>query len=1013
MIYRIIGRGGSGKTAFILEAIKKAHDEGKECIFLTPEQQSLHMEKELCAMLGSGYNITTEILNFERLPDRIFRENGGVVFSRADSKTLSLFTAIACQKAKEKLLTYENSALDREFTKKISATIERLECSNITPKSLVSALSLLGEDRETLKNKLYDIGEIYYEYSSLLEKGYSDSVGVQKRLFESLKEDNFFRGKTVFIDGYYNFTKPEMKIVEMIFKGAEDTYITVLYDKNEKSGIFDINEETLKLTEQFGKGIIDIFPTETRNRTRELSFLEKNVFSGKKETFLPSEQVENESVCIYSCDSPFEESEFIAREIIRLVKKGYRYKDISILTRDFGLYEGILDASLNRYKIPFYSGEKEELSSKELSSLILSLLEIAYTDWSTSSVLKYATSTFSPLSEKESDLLSIYAESWRIKGKRWYDGESWLMNPSGYKAQFSSREEEMLNIVNSGKEKLVSALEGQITDFKSKNLTVAKGVEAIYNHLIHINADKALEEKAISLLEKGLDDEAAKISSLWDSIMSILNTLHETAGEMKVSARRLHDLIRLMMDEYKVGVLPSFSDSVEVGNASVMRPSNSKVVFVLGMNDGVFPASPSSSGLFSDAEKEFLKSVGIESETLPDEFLKNEFLLFYNLCAAPSDKLILTYSFHNVSGKKTKPSIFLDTVVDFFGKKCEKRYEKKKKVKSIEKASKVKKTFSEETSISKREPPILKLSASKIEEYLKCPFSYYCKYILGLEKFEKAALSPAEKGTYFHSMLELFAKSLFESGEFKSKTPEEIKEFFEENRDKYKDLVFHRKTDEREKYSFDSHEEIILPLLQNVHDEFANGGFVPVQFEGTTFSNYPITDKTTASLYGKADRIDVFEKDGEKFVRIIDYKTGKKKMTEGDIKKGFEMQMLTYLFSQCKNGETPAGALYFLCGMPSKGEKLFSRKGFMLDTPEVKDAVKFLTDNKYFGSKSFKKQETFIELKEYVGENIKTVGKNIIDGKMESKPEESKKPCQYCPNRLYCRKKLEKEKNND
>ena len=85
------------------------------------------------------------------------------------------------------------------------------------------------------------------------------------------------------------------------------------------------------------------------------------------------------------------------------------------------------------------------------------------------------------------------------------------------------------------------------------------------------------------------------------------------------------------MDEYKVGVLPSFSDSVEVGNASVMRPSDSKVVFVLGMNDGVFPASPSSSGLFSDAEKEFLKSVGIESETLPDEFLKNEFLLFYNL----------------------------------------------------------------------------------------------------------------------------------------------------------------------------------------------------------------------------------------------------------------------------------------------------------------------------------------------------------------------------------------------
>ncbi len=1013
MIYRIIGRGGSGKTAYILEAIKKAHDEGKNCIFLTPEQQSLYMEKELCALLGSRYNLTTEILNFERLPNHVFRENGGVALSRADSKTLSLFTAIACQNAKEKLSIYENSALDKEFTKKISATIERLEHNNATPKSIASAVSLLEEDRKTLKEKLLDVGEIFYEYTSLLEKKYSDSTGVQKQLYERLKEKNFFEGKTVFIDGYYNFTKLEQKIVEMIFKGADDTYITVLYDKDEKSGIFEVNEETLKMTEKFGKGTVDIYPANPRKRTEELSFLEKNVFSDKKQSFISKSAEEERSVCIYSCDTPFEESEFVAREIIRLVKKGYRYKDISIALRDADAFEGILDATLDRYKIPFYSGEKEELSSKELSSLILSVLEIAYTDWSTASVLKYAQSSFSPLSEKESDLLSIYAESWRIRGKRWYDGEEWLMNPSGYKAKPTKREENMRKTVNSAKEKLAWALEGQTTDLKSKNLTVAKGVEAIYNHLIHINADKTLEKKAISLLENGLDDEAAKISALWDSVMSILNTLHETAGNMHVSARRLHDLIQLMMDEYKIGTLPSFSDVIEIGNASIMRPTDCKVMFVLGMNDSVFPASPSSAGLFSNAEKEFLKSVGIESESLPEEFMKNEFLLFYNLCAVPSDKLILTYSFNNTSGKKIKPSVFLNTITDFFGKECEKKYIKKKKAKNAEKALKTEETFSEKVALSPKEPPIINLSSSKIEEYLRCPFSYYCKYVLELEKFEKAALSPTEKGTYYHHILELFAKSLFESGKFKSKTPEEIKAFFEEERDKYKDKVFHGKTDEREKYSFDSHEEFILTLLQNVNDEFANSNFVPVKFEGKTKSKYEITTKTIAFLNGKADRIDILEKDGERFVRVIDYKTGNKTLSEGDIRKGFEMQMLTYLYSECKVGEIPAGVLYFLCGMPSSTVPLFARKGFMLDSPKIKDEMKFLTDNKYFGSRSFKSSETFKELKNCIKENIKTVGKNIIDGKMDASPAKSKDPCKYCRSRMYCRKKLKKEKKYD
>ncbi len=1008
MIYRIIGRSGSGKTSYLLEAVKDAHESGKESIILTPEQQSIDTENALSSLLGSGYNLTTEILNFERLPDRVFREHGGVTLSRADSKTLSLFTAIACENAKEKLTVYENSALDKDFSKRASSSINRMENVGVSPAKLVSVASLIDAENSVFREKLYDMGEIYFEYTNLLNKGYADSAGVQKKLHEKLLEKNFFEGKTVFIDGYYNFTPAELPIVEMIFKGADDVYITVLYDKNDKSGIFDVNFDTLALTERMGKGVMDIYPTSPRARTNELSFLEKNLFSDRTETF--SEKCEN--VSVYSCQNAFEESEFVSKEIIKLINKGYRYKDIFIATRDENQFDGILDTALNRYGIPFYSADKEELSSKELPSLVLSLLEIAYTDWSLPSVLKYINSTFSPLTSKEADLLSIYAEVWRIRGKRWYDGEEWLMNPSGYKTNLSGREKDMLSTVNQAREKLLFALEAQVSELKSRNLTVAKGVRAIYNHLIHIKADEALEKRAISLLEEGFADEKSKISALWDSIMSILNTLYETAGDRKATPKRLLDLIRLMMDEYKVGSIPAYSDSVEIGNASIMRPSSCKVMFVLGMNDGTFPASPESSGLFSDREKEFLKSAGINSEVLPDEFIKNEFLIFYNLCAAPTDKLYLTYSKSSLSGGVKRPSMFIDAVTKLFDCNLEQKYKSKKTKPSTNNFSLCKfDTFSEEVLIPPVSPDFLYLSASKIEQYLKCPFSYYCKYILSLEKYDKAVLTPLDAGTYVHKIVELFTKSLFETGEFKGKTEDEIKEFFSSAKEKYADNVFHGKISEREKYSFNKHEALILPLLQNINDEFASGGFMPKAFEQKIENQYSITDKTHAKISGYADRIDVLEKDGVKYVRIVDYKTGKMSITPADVKEGFKMQMPLYLFSHLEKDERPGGFMYFLCGLPSGNDLPFQRKGMMLNDENIKEGIKFLTDNKHFSNKSFYAEDIFEEMKTDVEENIRKVGKDIIDGKMNISPNAKKDPCKYCNARLYCRKKLEKGAN--
>ena len=77
----------------------------------------------------------------------------------------------------------------------------------------------------------------------------------------------------------------------------------------------------------------------------------------------------------------------------------------------------------------------------------------------------------------------------------------------------------------------------------------------------------------------------------------------------------------------------------------------------------------------------------------------------------------------------------------------------------------------------------------------------------------------------------------------------------------------------------------------------------------------PLEDGGTIQIRGSVDRVDTLEKDGEKYVRVIDYKSGKKLFSLSDIMYGLNLQMFVYLFSisedkSSKYNGIPAGVLY-------------------------------------------------------------------------------------------------------
>ena len=124
-------------------------------------------------------------------------------------------------------------------------------------------------------------------------------------------------------------------------------------------------------------------------------------------------------------------------------------------------------------------------------------------------------------------------------------------------------------------------------------------------------------------------------------------------------------------------------------------------------------------------------------------------------------------------------------------------------------------------------------------------------------------------------------------------------------------------------YLFERLSITLTRLLRQLAAEFAQSEFEPVRYELPIRQGGEVAplelmleNGVRVSVEGIVDRVDLMEKDGKKYVRVVDYKSGSKNFQLDDVYYGLNLQMLIYLFSIWKNGTgelancLPAGVLY-------------------------------------------------------------------------------------------------------
>lgn len=1076
MLYRVIGAAGSGKTEYMLSQLGRAIKKGKRCFVIVPEQQSVDYESMLCDRFGDSVNLCCEVLNFERLPNRVAREFGGLAVNNIDKGGACGLLSLLSEALKDDLKEYSAVAGDTDFAFSLFALISKMKMSLVTPQKVAEAASdpiISGNLR--LSDKLADIAKIYNEYEKRFGDGITDPRDALTVLADELPDKPFFRDSCVFIDGYYTFTGQEYAIIrEMIAQSAE-TYISFTIDSTRS--FFKENASAAERIRKLSPSqCTDWYTSEPRRyESEQLAYIERNIWrSGASKM-----NGDDGSVSLISAKNRFDEVEAAASEILSFVRLGGRFRDITLLTGNTDTYSGIVDSVFSRAGIPVYLSAKEELAAKPLFAFLISSLNVIIEDFSLRSMKRYIKSGYTDLSVSESDALLGYAAAWKLRSRAWYSDEEWTLDPEGYReGDLTPRGARLLATANASRAKVVPALTALRDELSVKDLTVSKGIRALYAHLMACKADEKLRKSAERALKNGERERSEREIQLWKILITMIDQLDSVCGDINVTPKRLLSLIRLMCDCYSLGAIPASNDSVTFGDASLIRAGGKKMVLILGACDGEFPASASKGGFFNRDEAVELEEAGLcIADTMEKQLNESRFFVYAAL-SAPTRKLTLLYPRSELGGGELRPSAAWisvrqmfpdlkerefseenmlyspDTVASRFPRLCEGEYKNAVESALIERNipffRKDPSVFDPVSRIDFADDKLL-LSPSRFERYMLCPFSFFGRYLLDLKEDKQNEFAMPEIGNFAHKILEQFMRHCVSSGAFVKPTEEERKSLIESiSKQYFLDVVGQNAAeDKRFMHTYGNMVRTISFVASSLCDEFAESKFTPCGFEfkiGLKDADIPAveydSDGKKVLLRGSIDRVDRYVADGVEYVRVIDYKTYAKTFSANLVACGIDTQLLHYLFAYCDNkGAKPAGVLYYTVALPNiqiSGRetpeeikkmlaKEIGRSGLLLDNADVVFAMSpdcsFVPVMKksdgsgiYTRSNNLLDEDGFNGLSKQLRSQVEELARGVFCGNMDIAPNDADgkaEPCKNCSLADLCRNKKKEGTEED
>ena len=688
----VIGRAGSGKTARCFNSIVeglRADPLGSPIYWILPKQATFQAERELTCATDLGGFCRARVLSFDLLGRDVLADCGACATAEVTDLGRQMVIGHLLRKHQPQLAFFGSAAHRAGLAAELDDAFGEIERSGKTVADLLGVIDDLHTtgpadiEARSLLTKLRDLHLLYEAYTTFLGQERVDLHRRATQVLASIERCSLFQGATVYVDGFYQFTDFERRILAVLGKIAKRVEITVLVDpdspivKNphlqpDELSLFHTTEETYRrlwFTFSENDVLVDD-PVVLRKVTR---FAENPTLAGlEKGLFAPSAKVTKRSVGVELIEAFDRRAEVdaAARMIRRLTTRGgLRLRDIGVFLRDLEDYHELIDASFREHEIPYFVDRRRTAAHHPLLQLTRNAFLVAQQNWAHVPMMTILKTGLAGLQLDEADELENYVLLHRIRG-----GDIWAkQQPWEFRRELTlgSDEEDPapaerieLRRINALRDTIVDGLRPFVRKIQAaEKLTVREIVGELFALFERFKVRRTITYWINKAEAEGKFEQRGEHEQVWTELVDLFDQMIDLLGDEQVTLEDFLEILDSGLDRFDLALTPPTVDQVIVGQIDRTRSPQLRAAILLGVNEGVFPRLARPDSILSDAERRTLRERSIEIEPDTERRLLNETLFGYIAFTRASDRLFITRSMSDDAGRPMGPSPFWRRVV--------------------------------------------------------------------------------------------------------------------------------------------------------------------------------------------------------------------------------------------------------------------------------------------------------------------------------------------------------------
>ncbi len=1096
----VLGTSGSGKTRWCIDAIAEhlRVEEDMPLIFLVPEQATFQIERAILSCPGiAGYS-RLRVMSFNRLQFWLCQSSSENELSSLGRQLLVRRSLSACA-GKLGLLRNEASA---GFSSAIADLIRRLHEDNCTPEMLAgTAERVLVKDSSSLTGrKLADIATIYKTYLEWINHPERHMLNPDALLTEArakVKDMAFLRGARIWVDGFSGFTLQQQDLLFEMLAVCSDADIALCLDPQ----AIDLNNtdpEKLDLSSLFA-------PTE-RTYVDMLAILQKQQFplarpvvlnTHPRFTAAPSlERIEREffaseptppttcngAVEIVGLTDARAEAYYVAETISQLVRDtSLRYRDMAVIVPRIDAYSHYLAAAFDRNGIPYFLDRPQGIQSHPLIELLTATLRAIQSRFDLTKMISLLKNRLRHIDDAAADRLDNYCRAFGIRGQDWFSDEPWTFEKGNTLCDVKQ--------IDALRRKFAAPLR-KLSERIKQPLPPAEFAEAVFAYLNELEVSKQLSAQS----QHDPTDAQFANRHVWKKMTEVFDECIRIFDGQTLSTGEWIEILLDALSGLSLKLIPAAADQVLIGSIERSRHPDIKIAFLIGATNAMFPVPLSGEDLLTEQDVRLAAAEALPLTHPQEQALNARRYLSYIAMTRASRKIILTYPMLDESSSPNMPWTGIERLCMMFSD-LQIRYsaaasdplrfystqaltdwlcaamgpdamadENTKsaarhlwahcktsgdaEIQRIADHAEYALTWRNKAELDSQLyqslfPWPMRSSESRLTTFASCPYRYFAKYILRLEKREAVQLEPVDVGEFYHTVLNALFLELRQDGlDWTTADAEQLqsrcRRLAEQAIANTPQLSAFVRQSLHNTYILSEAVRRLCRFLPAMKAVNAAGSF------RQRVSEYDFADAGLSvvvepgkilNLTGRIDRVDCADIDNQLTAIVFDYKTSIKTMSWKEFYNGLDLQLPVYLLAlqkltlEGRAMDDLAGAFYLpieLKPLDAEYEKcdvslptikargvLNGRFALDLDADvELRSRYyNFALDSKeqqpysYYKTSDALRPEEFKAILHFAERKIRELTRRLVSGEIRPYPYRLGKqsPCEHCDFRPVCK----------